>query len=83
MIENNCNKEINFELIRKNFGLPNDYLDILKKEEIERENRDLNIKEAINFKNSLEDDIYKARDKIISKGELYGYYTNEEKEKLI
>ena len=83
MIENNCNKEINFELIRKNFGLPNDYLDILKKEEIERENRDLNIKEAINFKNSLEDDIYKARDKIISKGELYGYYTNKEKEKLI
>ena len=83
MNKNNNYTKIYFELIQENFGLSKDYLDILKKEEIEREKREINIKEAINYKNSLEDEIYKTRDKIISKGELYGYYTQEEKEKLI
>ena len=73
---------LNYELIKENFGLPKKYLDILKKEEIERDKNDLMIKEAISFKNSLEDDIYKTRDKIDSKGELNEYCTKHEKEKL-
>ena len=73
---------LNFELIKENFGLPQKYLDILKKEENERDKNDSKIKEAISFKNNLEDDIYKTRNKIDTKGELNGYYTQQEKEKL-
>jgi len=74
---------LNFEVIKENFGLSRKYLDILKKEEMERDKNDLMIKEAISFKNSLEDDIYKTRDKIDTKGELNGYFTEQEKNKLL
>ena len=74
---------LNFEVIKENFGLSRKYLEILKKEEMERDKNDLMIKEAISFKNSLEDDIYKTRDKIDTKGELNGYFTEQEKNKLL
>ena len=74
---------LNFELIKENFGLPKKYLDILRKEENERDKNDSKIKEAISYKNNLEDDIYKTRNKIDPKGELNGYYTEQEKEKLV
>ena len=81
---NILNKEqLNFVLIKENFGLSKEYLDILKSEEIEREKKDLNIKEATAYKNSLEEYIYKTRDNIDTKGELKGYFTKHEKEKLI
>ena len=80
--ENNV-KELNYEMISENFGLPKDGLDILKLEESENDKKDLNIKEANDYKNSIEEYIYKTRDKINDKGELVGYFTQQEKEALI
>jgi len=74
---------LNFELIKENFGLSKDSLDYLKFQEIERDKKDLIIKESITYKNSLEEYIYNTRDKMDKKGQFEGYYTPQEKEKLI
>ena len=74
---------LNFELIKENFGLSKDSLDYLKMQEIERDKKDLIIKESITYKNSLEEYIYNTRDKMDKKGQFEGYYTPQEKEKLI
>ena len=74
---------LNFELIKENFGLSKDSLDYLKFQEIERDKIDLIIKESITYKNSLEEYIYNTRDKMDKKGQFEGYYTPQEKEKLI
>jgi hypothetical protein len=75
--------DLNFELIKENFGLSRDSLDYLKMQEIERDKKDLIIKESITYKNSLEEYIYNTRDKMDKKGQFEGYYTPQEKEKLI
>ena len=75
--------DLNFELIKENFGLSRNSLDYLKMQEIERDKKDLIIKESITYKNSLEEYIYNTRDKMDKKGQFEGYYTPQEKEKLI
>jgi len=83
MYQNNKANYLNYELIKENFGLFKNGLDFLRNEEIEQEKKDNLIKESIGYKNSLEEYIYKTRDKIDVKGELAEYITKKEKEKLI
>ena len=83
MYQKNKTNFLNYELIKENFGLIKSGLDFLKNEEIEQEKKDNMIKESISYKNSLEEYIYKTRDKIDIKGELSDYITKNEKEKLI
>ena len=83
MYQKNNTLYLNYELIKENFGLIKNGLDFLKSEEMERDKKDSIIKESISYKNSLEEYIYKTRDKINAKGELVEYITKKEKEKLI
>ena len=83
MYQKNNALYLNYELIKENFGLIKNGLDFLKSEEMERDKKDSIIKESISYKNSLEEYIYKTRDKINAKGEFVEYITKQEKEKLI
>ena len=83
MYQKNNTLYLNYELIKENFGLIKNGLDFLKSEEMERDKKDSIIKESISYKNSLEEYIYKTRDKINAKGEFVEYITKQEKEKLI
>ena len=76
------NEKIKFDLIKQNFGLPQEYLENFQIEEIGRDEKDLLMKDTIAYKNSLEEYIYKMREKINS-DELKGSFTQEEKENLI
>ena len=76
------NEKIKFDLIKQNFGLPQEYLENFQIEEINRDEKDLLLKDTIAYKNSLEEYIYKMREKINS-DKLKGNFTQEEKESLI
>ena len=76
------NENIKFELRKQNFGLTREFIEILQNEEINRDENDLLMKEVITFKNSLEEYIYKTRDKI-NLNELEGNFSQKVKEDLL
>ena len=78
----NNNGNIKFELVKQNFGLHKEYLDIYQNEEMGRDENDLIMKEVIAYKNSLEEYIYKMREQINS-DKLKEFVSQKEKDDLI
>ena len=75
------NENIKFDLIKQNFGLSHDVLELYRNEESARDENDLIMKEVIGYKNSLEEYIYKIREKLNSVN-LNGKFTKKEKDTL-
>ena len=75
------NENIKFDLIKQNYGLTHDVLELYRNEESARDENDLIMKEVIGYKNSLEEYIYKIREKLNSVN-LNGKFTQKEKDTL-